>query len=588
MDIPTIILFLVYTYGLGYTVTSFLKISAHALEKHIMRVGIGLGVLPILLIILNFFRVPLDWRILLSLSVAYPAYVIFKYRKFNAPSFKVRKSDVTVFIVVLIFFATFGMYLKGAFSYPYLENEDPWGHSVGVKYVALEKKAYDPVVHRAEMNMDPVLSYIDPYPPAYDALMGILHQTNDSVNWTLKFFNALIISLGIVFFYFFAKEFVGGRNRALYATIILAMIPCYLSHFIWAHSLVITLIFPLFYTFEKSRYDPKWAYIGGIVFASIWVTQNLSQPLKISTLLFIYIVVGSITRNKFMKSVTFASFFGLLLAGIWWGAMIFKYGFGKFITYYVGSGAVTEVASGAVTNTSILLRILSIIPKLFSPGGTASRSYVMDDFIIAKTTNLINNPIGVGLVLSLLVIFSVILVLLKNRSNIVTKENTWMAVTLLWLLFTFLGVNGVTFDIKIARGAFRVWMLMAIPVALISSEGISCLKKSGKKYKIPFAIIFLLLFGGIWATSGYQKYVHYTNPGWPTSGSFSGGEASEPWQYGAWFNSLEPNTKVFLYAPRDKLTIGYDAFSCDWCQEVIDFRGNILNFTVDQLYGFLK
>ena len=64
---------------------------------------------------------------------------------------------------------------KGAFRYPYLENEDPWGHSVGVKYVAIEKTAYDPDLERKGVDIDPVNSYMDPYPPAYDILM-MLHS----------------------------------------------------------------------------------------------------------------------------------------------------------------------------------------------------------------------------------------------------------------------------------------------------------------------------------------------------------------------------------------------------------------------------
>ena len=58
----------------------------------------------------------------------------------------------------------------------------------GVEYFSIEKNAFN---ENAES-----IRYMNPYPPAYDILFGILHQTNDSVYWTLKFFNALIISLG--------------------------------------------------------------------------------------------------------------------------------------------------------------------------------------------------------------------------------------------------------------------------------------------------------------------------------------------------------------------------------------------------------
>ena len=89
------------------------------------------------------------------------------------------------------------MYHKGAFNYPYLEDDDSWSHAMGVEYVSIEKTVFE--------KTSVGFHYIDPYPPAYEMLFGIIHQTNDSIYWTLKFFNALIISLSIIFFYFFAK-----------------------------------------------------------------------------------------------------------------------------------------------------------------------------------------------------------------------------------------------------------------------------------------------------------------------------------------------------------------------------------------------
>ena len=145
------------------------------------------------------------------------------------------------------------MYQKGAFSYPYLEDDDPWDHAKGIKFVSLEKTVDTPSYFE-----DRFFYYMDPYPPGYEATQGILHQTNDSIQWSMKFFNALIISLGIIFFYFFAREFIGNSKKALFATFVLAMIPCYLSHFIWAHALVITLFFPAMYCLERIKYDKKW------------------------------------------------------------------------------------------------------------------------------------------------------------------------------------------------------------------------------------------------------------------------------------------------------------------------------------------
>ncbi|MDP3640715.1 MAG: phospholipid carrier-dependent glycosyltransferase, partial [Nanoarchaeota archaeon] len=281
----TIILFFTYLWGLGFTATSFVRDKpSNIWERQLLNLGIGLGIFPILSIFLNFLHVPLDWRIFLLLSLAFPLGVfVRKIAKKQLPTVKdiltnlkpqvrLTKSNLILLGVLCIFAFSFFMYTKGAFSYPYLEDEDPWGHSVGVKYVALEKNAYDPPVGEPG-QVDPVLSYIDPYPPAYDILLGILHQTSPELQWTMKFFNALIISLSLIFFYLFAKEFMRNQNKALLATFFLAAIPAYLSHFIWAHALAVTIFFPTVYAFYKIREDSRWMYPAIILLASVWVSQ---------------------------------------------------------------------------------------------------------------------------------------------------------------------------------------------------------------------------------------------------------------------------------------------------------------------------
>ena len=353
-SIITIFLFFIYLWGLGFTGAYFLKKPENALERNLMYLGVGLGILPILSILINLFRIPLDWKIFLILSIAFPLYILgkkIKNKELKLPSLKlkIKKSNIALVFVILIALFSLHVYTKGAFSYPYLEDEDPWGHAVGVKYVALEKTAYDPVLTGYEN--DEVLSYMDPYPPSYDIILGILHQTSPDLTWTLKFFNALIISLGFIFFYLFAKLFMGSRNKALLATFILAAIPSYLSHFIWAHSLVITLFFPTMYAFEKIKEDKKWAVIAAISLGSIWVAQNLSQPLKLTSLIAIYFIVSCIVMRKFLKTEFYAIVAGGILSFAWWGAMINKYSFKGFIGIWQPR-LVTEATTSAVSRTT--------------------------------------------------------------------------------------------------------------------------------------------------------------------------------------------------------------------------------------------
>ncbi|MEK6940128.1 MAG: hypothetical protein AABX31_05355 [Nanoarchaeota archaeon] len=613
ISIVTILLFFIYLWGLGFSVTYFIysknrdpeKPKPDFWEREIMNIGIGLGVFAILSIILNFFRVPLDWKIFLLLSLIVPIYAgatILKKNGFRLPlptrfpKLVLTKNNLFTFAALFIFAVSLYIYASGAFAYPYLEDEDPWGHSVGVKYVALNKDAYDPHLSpTGAVNLD--LSYIDPYPPAYDVLMGILHQTSPNLTWTLKFFNALIIALGFLFFYFFVNLLVQHKTKALVATFFLAALPSYLSHFIWAHSMTITLLFPALYAFTKIFEEKKWAIVLAVVVGGIWVTQNLSQPIKLTTILLIYAVVASVVNYRFLKYHFAGIFGGTILSLFWWMAMIHKYSLQYFFGAYVrvpvalretmisNSSAGTAVNTAWTAGFSFFGKFLSIIKTITHPGGSGSRAYTLGDFFVAKSNNMINAPIGIGVVLSLLTLFGLAYLVFKYRSSLVSQENCWRIVVLFWLIYTFWVVNGMTFPISIARDAFRTWFLLAIPVSIIAAEGSYVFINTFRKNKLVQVLLTVLIVAGVILTSGVQKYEANTSI-WPTSGSFS--TSQEPFLYGELFKQLPLNSKVFLYAPRDKLVIGYGMFSCDWCLEVTDFRNEVIYKDANEVYSFLK
>src|SRR3989338_6505202 len=377
ISIITIILFFIYLWGLGFTATYFVKKPEHFWERQFLNLGIGLGLFPILAIVLNFLHIPLDWKVFLLLSIAFPMYRVVKsIQAKTKPDFsallKFTKSDLAILTVLVIVLASFYMYASGAFNYPYLEEEN---------------------------KIDQTLSYNGPYPPAFDIVIGILHQTSHDLNWTIKFFNALIISLGFLFFYLFAKGFTDNRNKALLATFIFAIIPAYLSHFIWAHSLVITIFFPLLYAFQQIKEDKKWMYIALLIIASVWVSQNIEQPLKLSTMVLLYLVVVSITHRKFFTQGFIALAGGIALSFAWWGVMIYKYTLGGFIDYFGGNvvneeGAAVLVQGQEFASTAsqgVIGHIVSILKTITNPGGSASRAYTFSDFFVAQGNNQINN-----------------------------------------------------------------------------------------------------------------------------------------------------------------------------------------------------
>ncbi len=632
----TILLFFVYTFCLGFTASSFVKNSDNFLERNLMRIGFGLALLPFLALALNLIKVPADWRILLALSLIYPIYFIIRnFSKFDFSQYlklKLTKTNISIIVMLLIFAATFYIYASGAFKYPYLEDDDSWGHSQGVKFVSIGKTVFTEQKggHR----------YLNPYPPTYDLLLGILHQTNNSVYWTLKFFNALIISLSIIFFYFFIKELIGSSNKALFATFALASIPSFLSHFIWAISLSVPLYFASFYCVERIKYDNKWWIVAGLIMVTT-LTSSPTHSTYFGFLFVLYVLTKMIAERKFLLFHILAGFLGILLSFIfWWLPMIFKYGL-----------------TGTITGLGF--RLVSLQSGAFAVGGTGDRVYNFADFFIAQKENMINNPIGIGIflfVVMLIGIFSIYFYFFnnskkfkehsKNKFYIVgsiqaisitllviglllfagtgkfqpgTKQENakladsirlalffifsslliflllgfyiarnieenyrWILLALVWFVFTLYAVNGALYPIKLS--AFRAWMLLAIPVSILATEGTFFILSFFKGFKMFKIIVFIVIITGIYFTSAQQKIAVNTAL-WPPGGFWTSNEELNGY---LWMKeNIGQNEKVFGFVV-DGPIIGLDKFICYWCQDVKEFKKNGFNRTASEINSFLK
>ena len=438
----SILYFLVVSYCLGFTITSFVRNNDHFLERNIMRFGFGMSLMPLIGMILNLIRLPADWRIILILSLIYPLYYLgknFSSIKDNiASNLKLTSSDLYALGALLIFLASAYIYISGAFSYPFLENDDSWGHAEGLKYVSMEKEVYS--------DQAVIVRYMNPYPPTYDLLLGIIQQTNESVYWTLKFFNGLIVASAVLFFFFFVREFSNNRKLALFATFCLASIPAFLSHFIWALALTMPLYFVTFYAIEQINYDKKWWIVSGLVMFTT-LTSSPTHSTYFGVFFILYFLVRSIVEKKILVYEALAGLLGIASSFlIWWLPMILKHGVAgtlQGIGFRAGHGAA-------------------------SFGGTGDRAYTLGDFLFAKHQNMINNPVGVGLVLSLLAIIGVVFLIIKYK-EIIEKRHYWLFVTFIWFLFTLYAVNAAKMPIKLSP--FRAWMIFAIKEDL-RSEGV--------------------------------------------------------------------------------------------------------------------
>ena len=554
----TIVLFFAYCYGLGFTVSSFVKNSENFFERNLMRLGFGLSLLPFLALILNIVKIPADWRIILALSLIYPLYYLLRnYKKFNF-SFRLTKTNLSILIMLIIFFVNFYIYGSGAFNYPYLEDDDSWSHAFGVKYFSIVKNAFSEEAQ--------YIRYINPYPPTYDILLGILHQTSNSIYWTMKFFNALIISLSTIFFYFFVKEFTGNKNTALFASFALLSIPAFMSHFIWAISLTVPLYFVCFYALERIKYDSKWWIVAALSMVTV-LTSSPTHSTYFGFFFILYVATKIILEKRLLRWHVAAGVLGLILSFLfWWLPMILKHGIKSTMQ---GVGFNFEILKGYG------------IERAFS--GTGDRIYTFKDFFIAQKQNMINNPVGIGLFLSILTIVAVIFLFLKYK-DLLKKESQWAVITLVWFIFTLYAVNASRFTIKLSP--FRTWMLLAIPVCILAAEGAFNLMNMSKNSlgNIGKYVVLLILLTGIYFTSTQQKIAVNTAT-WPPGAFWTSGEEVEAY---VWVrDNLPRNSYVFTFV-NDGPIIGMDMYTCHWCKDVRDYMGQGFNQSVQENYDWLK
>ncbi|MBI5398177.1 hypothetical protein HZB03_01815 [Candidatus Woesearchaeota archaeon] len=627
MEFLPILLFFVYTCGLGYSVTFLARVRKFDAEHQLMNIGVGLGVLGILMVVLNAIKIMIDWRIILALSIMIPLVTLWK--KLPRVPAHIKKAlgnftsshNVALFLVLVMVAVTFYTFHKGAFSYPYFEDYEPWAHGLGSKYIALEKTLEVPAEFKSIRRF---FYYLDPYPPAYDGLFGLLLQTGAPVIWTLKFFNVLIISLSLLFFFYFVRALTASDRRALIATFILFALPSFLSHFIWAHALIVVLFFPSMDCLHKIKENRRWWIVAAVVIAGLFVTQP-DTGLKLVVLFALYYLVSSIASKTWNKQIVLAGIGAALLSLVWWG-MRWK---SMFMTQTLDRTSLLGGSAG----TPISLKVLGFLKKIFNPeSGSASRIYNFNDFFYAPAQNMINNPTGWGVAIFTLLVFSIVLIVFSFYKNAKMHESTnrfavpflisvlllsvlsllsfiyflpllflmlicfgiflirqealsfekagWKIIALAWFIFTFMGIHGKRLPVGLM--AFRFWMLAAIPVAILCTDGFNFL--SGLiKNKIARTVITVLLVALVIYTAFYPKYQINTSV-WGPGGSFSSIDEIRGY---LWLTTLPQDTKVFGYY-NNEVIVSFDKFTCYWCPDEYEFKKGLKEHSSNDLRKFLK
>ncbi|MBI4147875.1 hypothetical protein HY490_01145 [Candidatus Woesearchaeota archaeon] len=526
----SVVVFFVLLWLLGYPLALGVKFSSRE-ERVAMTFGLGLAVFPLLSVMLNWLSVPLHILTYVTLGVVSSVLVWWRMPQRH----KEERELVPAMMALLLALVVVVVFSFGAFRYAYLEDDDPWFHAMGVKYVA-EHWTY---------SLDPahwIRSYLEPYPPSYDVLMGVLRQTNDSVQGTLKLFNVFLVGFAHLFFFFFARAVLQRTSYALFASVVLVVAPGFAGHFIWAQSLNIALMFPALLSVIKGW---PW-YVTTLLFAGVGLSQ-LSSAVAIYGMAFLLAAIG-----KKWQQIACLGLAGVIALSVFYVPMIEKYGWDRFKE---GNSIFGETFSGGAESDT-----------------SGSFVYGWRDFVDVPLVTRIDQPTGFGSVIVFLAVAG-LAVLLWRRS----KVTPWWLSVVAVLLFTLAGLEGNTLPMKLFP--HRFWPFLAVPVALLCAVSLVVVPAKMRVW-VAFAAIIALV-----VTAGYPKFVVQTTP-WQPGGLWA--SKNELLGYLQLKDVLPRNTPILMLCTDRDEVVGLDFDSLPFDPDVLSLRRQFVNLTSQSLSEFMK
>ena len=564
-------------WGLGYSLLSLFSLGKNRskIEKYVMNIGIGLGVFPILSVILNTLKIPLAWYVFLIIAFIVPAIDLFRFllngsqlakKEKTKKIFKLTKTNLALVLVFMIFAIHLFVYLEGAFTFPYLENGDPWSHADVSQYIA-EQKSYS-----IPADDWKILHYTEPYPPTFAVMNAMLYQINPDLKWVLKFFNSFLISLGILFFYFFMKRIMKCPLRSAFATFLLAAVPCYLSHFIFAASLGVTLFFPAFYAFTQINKNKRWLYVAGIISASIFVVQPITAGV-FGIIAGLYWILGVILYKNLRKHCLYALILGVLLSWLYYIPTFIKFGFFAFankLGFQMMIGGQGDSSGGVI--------------------------YSFKDYLISPLANKIDQATGFGafffIALLLCLVFFIIAV--KKLYDSSDKERSrWIFLSIIIFFMTFMASQSNRFAYKFFP--HRIWAYMAIAAVIILAFGIFSLLRSFPIRKEARYVILIVFIIGVILTSSVPKYKVQTSYWPPDYGYFhpiqkEGGVSSPELTGYLWMEKNVPwkSKSMVLCWEADQFAAGVNMMSQTADKEIREFKASLSEKSANDIISFAK
>jgi len=487
-------------------------------EKYILGFALFLSLIPLVGVLLGFLRLTV-WSIVLPLCLAITMKIMWN-RDSDEKQFSVWEGlAIGVFLISLV------MFMSGSFAYPWLEDDDPYGYAVISDHI-LQTQSF---MKSTSLDMG---SYVEPNAVGYSVFMANFIPLLGSIPFTLKVMNALIVSLSILFSFYFFRRFLKSDTAAFFGTFVLAALPSFQTHFIFAQALAVMMFLPAFYFVERSKKDWKMVVPAALIIGSMFMTHHLT--IFAFGIFFIIYLVLDIRLNVFLCGL-----FGCLVGGIYWGYGISKYGFVYLLTQI-----------GVIGSEPLI--------------GTGTRNYLFKDFFLTSPNNLINVSTGWGpgvflCLLGALALFIFVIIGLYKDSVYAEPRDmgkSW-AVVWIWFIVALIGVLSVYLPVQILP--FRWWTFLAIPVAMLCGMFLGfCWKyeKTSLKLILVSLAILIVLFTFIpkWQINNSQ---------WMPAGSIVSANAINGL---LWAEKNIGGSDVYSFETYNKFQ-GFNLHYCLWCFE---------------------
>jgi hypothetical protein len=541
---------------LGVSVATYLN-WAEVETKEVFESALmaGLPALVFLILLLGYFKALFPNSVLWAACILLIISLLVRIKNLRKLKFKLPGFRLSSFIVFCVLFITiilfFRMYHVGAFSYPHLEDTDPWEHATCSNYVSLNHTF---LKSTEQQN----LHYLAPYPPVYSSLMGVVKQVSaEKTKDILKELNVGLITLGLLFAFIYFKKRV-GQTKALLITMMLAITPCYMSHFIWAQTLSLILWFPALYFLDKSIYEKPRNLLNEIMAALSIGSVLITQPTTgfiFGLFLIVYFISNLLTSRAFNPLIIkqfYLQASGLAFAlTTYWFPMLFLYG-PLYIKQHIGISKEPFIGNNTIDTSGGII-------------------YSLQDIVIPAEISKIDQATGIGLAASVLLAVSLAFYLNLLRKNLSTKEDSFLLLWLLWFVVALVGLEGNALPMKLFP--HRFWAYLAIAVAFLVGSFLGDATKWLKKHNPVYAVFFMMVTGlCLFQTSLPQKMMGQQAHWPPNLLSWGSSRVLDGYLK---FSETDGNVPV-LDLCDDNRVDGLNFYSYDWEMDVVKTKERVL------------